>query len=85
MCKHCGMLMCFMCKFFFSRLARDCAACDIFSICSVQTILQGVTRVDDPIASIDLCLEAVVVAGMADMVLALVKSTHVFHCKQSRH
>ncbi len=50
---------------------------DIFSICFFQTILQGVTRVDDPIASIDLCLEAVVVAVMAGMVLALVKSTHV--------
>ena len=50
---------------------------DIFSICSFQPILQGVTRVDDPIASIDLCLEAVVVAVTAGMVLALVKSAHV--------
>ena len=47
---------------------------DFFSICCFQTVLQGVTRVDDPIASIDLCLEAVVGAGMG---LALVKSTHV--------
>jgi hypothetical protein len=72
------MLMRFMCEFFFvgffSRLAPRVRVFDFFSICCFQTVIQGVTRVDDPIASIDLCLEAVVGAGMG---LVLVKSTHV--------
>ena len=50
-----------------------CVCVHLFRIFSFQQMLQGVTRVDDPVASIDLCQEADVAAAVAGMIPVLKK------------
>ena len=59
--------------------AHACSKCylHLFRIPSLQHMLQGVTRVDDPVASFDLCQEADVAAAVAGMIPVLEKSDNV--------